>query len=679
MTGLAIAWLSAALFAAEPLDVPAVGREVGEILAQDRYYFCAEDNEFVPDLGDHRWCELAAADGFRRCPGYAQVCERAVPGLDWLRGLDEDEDEDEDSEKAEKQPGKANRAAYKEREPLELPNLGVFAKVLMWALLIGGALALAYVIAKNLVRGREDDDEIEVEAEAGPGDSLIAARAAAMRVVETDVQRLLARAEQAAAAGDHEAAIHDVYAALLRRLEGEQLIAVDYWKTNGDYIHDLQPRPPLRDEVREIIREVEQVQFGAAAAEPARYQSVRAKVLAIVGRATLAFALLLGGATNLGCRLFEDAVGGKRRPDSAALAGLGTGPTGKRAVGELLLAHGIKAKHRTRTIAQLTQTEGAIVLLDSVKLLGEDWDTLLTWVEDDGGTLVIATGQEFPRRVGIDYSPGITTTTAIEVFDTYHYAGLDMVAPPGRVLERRATADGYVGELLARPYDSSDRDPYDYDFDVGFDARSYVVHRSLGRGEIIVFAEPHLLTNVGISVAQNAAFVVGLFRSRDIDEVEFINHYSGAEDPFKSMANAKLGALFLQILLFLLLLYLAVGLPFARLRDSSRQRRRSFVEHVRTLGQRYAQARAARHVASLYSAWALDRLRERLQPGAAQGLHPLAQAIAVRTGRDEGQVMQLLIHVHDLREAGPASRGGAADLELMRQLAQLLDEVGGRR
>jgi hypothetical protein len=41
--------------------------------------------------------------------------------------------------------------------------------------------------------------------------------------------------------------------------------------------------------------------------------------------------------------------------------------------------------------------------------------------------------------------------------------------------------------------------------------------------------------------------------------------------------------------------------------------------------------------------------------------------------------MQLLIHVHDLREAGPASRGGAADLELMRQLAQLLDEVGGRR
>src|SRR5690606_16946111 len=123
---------------------------------------------------------------------------------------------------------------------------GIFAKLLMWALLIGGAIAIVVVIVKNLVRDR-DDDTPEPDAEPDADESLVAARAEAMRVVETDVRRLLARAEQAAARGDHEAAINDVYAALLRRLEGEQLISVERFKTNGDYLADLRSRPPLRD------------------------------------------------------------------------------------------------------------------------------------------------------------------------------------------------------------------------------------------------------------------------------------------------------------------------------------------------------------------------------------------------------------------------------------------------
>ena len=170
-----------------------------------------------------------------------------------------------------------------------------------------------------------------------------------------------------------------------------------------------------------------------------------------------------------------------------------------------------------------------------------------------------------------------------------------------------------------------------------------------------------------------------MFHSLEIDEVEFVDATTGAgaQSPFDSVGNAKLGGLFLQMLLFLALLYAAVGVPFARLRDPTRRRRRAFAEHVRTLGQRYAQARAARYVASLYSSWALDRLRERLQPGAARGLHPLAEAIAARTGRDEGQIMQILVQAHELREPGVGGRGGASELELMRQLATVLDETGG--
>jgi len=673
LTGaLAAAWLSAALLASSPVDGHEAGRDVTRILAQERYLFCAEGNEYQPTTDDLRWCPLGDQVA-ARCPGYTAVCGRRSPSMFGDMPIGEGEGESE-----EQQPGQANTDAYEEREPLQLPDLGIFAKLLMWLLLIGGALAIVVVIVKNLVRDR-DDDQPELEAEPDAGESLIAARAAAMRVVETDVQRLLARAEQAAARGDHEAAINDVYAALLRRLEGEQLISVERFKTNGDYLGELRShalrdgvrsRPPLRDEVREIVRDVEQVQFGAAAADASRYASVRNKVLAVVGRAALSLALLLGGGVLLGCPLLPDP---DALPDSAALAGLGTGPSGQRAVAELLLLNDIEARHRTRSIEQLTGVDGAIILLDDVELLDADWDTLQTWVEEHGGTLVIATGKEFPRELGIDYEVIDSAATKLEPGASHSsFDRLTVAAPAGRVLGLRTGAVGRTERLLLR--------------DPGWEFRQqdlpYVVRRSLGKGEVVVFAEPDMLTNVGITVADNAAFLINLLASREIDEVEFVNAYTGAgpDDPFESVGNAKLGGLFLQILLFLALLYAAVGIPFARLRDLEQQARRSFVEHVRTLGQRYAQARAARYVAGLYSAWALDRLRDRVLPGNARGLHPLAQAIAARTGRDEASVMQLLVHAHDLRDNSQHStRGTPADLELMRLLAKLLDETSNTR
>lgn len=671
---LAAAWLSAALIAGDPVDAPSTGRQVTRILEQKRYLFCKEDNDYQPSMDDLRFCGLAS-EVEQRCPGYTKVCERGselyLDGGMFGSG-------DEGSE-AEKQPGNANEGAYREIEPLELPNLGGFARVLMWLLIIGGVIAIVIVIAKNLIRGRDEEDEPERETEVGADESLVAAQAAAMRQVETDVQRLLARAEQAAARGDHASAITDVYAALLRKLEGAQLIGIEHWKTNGDYLGELRSRPPLRDEVREIVREVEQVQFGAAPAEQGRYVGIRNKVLAVVGRAVLAFALLFGGATMLGCPLFdeeEDAL-----PKSAHLAGLGTSPDGARAVGELLLVHDIEARHRTRSIEDLAASDKAIILLDGVELLDDDWDTLIRWVEEDGGKLLIATGQEFPRELGIDYSVFESDSTVLTPgVEYYYFAQLDVQAPIGRQLELGSLNLGnHSEELLLRP-PSQSADEWSYE---SSRARPYVIRRSLGSegGEVVVFAEPDLLTNVGISVADNATFLINLLRSRDIDEVEFVNEYTGQgpDDPFESMGNAKLGGLFLQILLFLALLYAAVGIPFARLRDPERQARRSFVEHVRTLGQRYAQARASRYVAGLYSAWALDRLRERLLLGTTRGLHPLAQAIASRTGRDEGQVMQLLVAAHELREnSSHSTRGSAADLELMRQLSKLLDEIGRR-
>lgn len=663
------ATLAGALLGAIPVAGPDAGAAVDEILTQDHYYFCAPDNEYHPSEDDQRWCELAATSQ-RDCPGFAQVCARELEHQQWeLSGEPGGEAEGEpESGEREVNGGRgpqqgARSRAKRERRTIELPNLGGLAKVLMWLLLLGIAAGVIAAIARNLVRG-EGDEGPELEPEPDASESLIAAQAEVMRVVETDVQRLLARAEDEARRGQHDAAIANVHAALLRRLEGEQLISVDRWKTNGDYIRALRSRAPLRDEVRELVREVEQVQFGSAVADEGRYRSIRARVLAIVGRAALALALGLGlGVGGLACD--PEPV-----EPSPTLIGLGSGPSGQRAVGELLARFGIDARHRTQTITELTQTSGAIVLLDGAMLVEEDWARLIEWIEG-GGMLVIATGIDIPPKLGISYvsgaqgPDGAVLTELVHERSSWYFENLELAAPPGRALESRT----WTYELLARPVINRDSEPV-------------ALRDTRGEGQVVVFAESDLFTNAALLVADNGALLVNLFRESKIETVEFVDGYTGlgADNPFESVRNARLGALFIQMLVLLALLFLAVGIPFARLRDPPTRRRRAFAEHVRTLGQRYAQARAARYVASLYCAWALDRLRDRLRAGGAGGLHPLAVAIAARTGRSESAVMQILVEANDLREADVhLTRGGSADLQLMRALAELLSETGGVR
>jgi hypothetical protein len=672
MSGATI--LLAALLAGVPVTTSEAAKSTREVLEQDRYSFCEEGNAYPPMLGDQRWCDLTDDESYRRCPGLRDVCNVDIDlgEFDFEFGTGGEEDDEGSGERE----GKANKHARDERDPveIELPNLGGFARVLMWLLLGLALAAVIYAIYKNLVR-RQDDDEPTEEPAPDPGDSLLAARVAARKVVETDVLRLLARAEAAAAKGDHEGAITDAYAALLRRLEGDSLITVDPWKTNGEYLFELARKPALRDEVRTIVREVEQVQFGSASADGGRYSSIRRQVLAIVARATLALALALGLGSQLACDPKQDSI--------RALAGLGTGPSGSRAIGELLIQHDIEARHRMAELDQLAQTDGAIVLLEGITLTTDEWKLLLDWVEHEGGMLVIATGGALPDELGLKYVPGDgrTDLAPASAFDWY-YSSLTLRAPNVWGLEFDMRVASKTDALLTRPrVDQYDAQTSSWTY---ADSQLYAVSQRRGDedGTIVVFASPDLWTNASLTVADNGALLVNLFRSRDIDEVEFVDDFtgSGADNPFESMRDSKLWAVFLQILILLGLLYAAVGIPFARLRDPLARQRRSFVEHVQTLGQRYAQNRAARHVAALYSNWALDRMRERLQPGGvARGLFPLAQAIAARTGRDEGQVMQLLVEAHDLREDQGAVRGTAADLELMRELSKLLAETGSAR
>src|SRR6185436_17207593 len=114
--------------------------------------------------------------------------------------------------------------------------------------------------------------------------------------------------------------------------------------------------------------------------------------------------------------------------------------------------------------------------------------------------------------------------------------------------------------------------------------------------------------------------------------------------------NTKLVPVLLQLLILLLVVFAWRGTRFAQPRDPAERSRRAFAEHVRALGLVYARARATRLALANYAAWALDRLRDRLEPGSDPSLHRLAAAIAARTGRPEGEVMRVLVEARSARD-----------------------------
>src|SRR5690606_12383841 len=122
-------------------------------------------------------------------------------------------------------------------------------------------------------------------------------------------------------------------------------------------------------------------------------------------------------------------------------------------------------------------------------------------VEEDGGTLVIATGEDFPRELGVDYADlyveELRAAQALELLagqDQHFFSELMIVAPAGRVLELRVGALGRSDELLVRVPASFDdyADAYQDYAAPPQGARPYVVRRSLGtagdkQGQIVVF------------------------------------------------------------------------------------------------------------------------------------------------------------------------------------------------
>jgi hypothetical protein len=639
-------------------DVPPLVKSVFE----KNFRFCT-DPAFPLTTDELKWCALVSKED-PRCPALAKACTRGATAE--LVG---------------------KRARQQQIPSISLPLAGLPARILLWGLLAAVVAVIVYTIVKQARGQRAPDKEEALEiATDAPEDPA----AAAARQVETDVQRLLDRARAAAAAGDYGAAIGDAYAALLRKLEGAQLVTIESHRTNGDHVRDVgRQLPALRQRLQVVVGDVEQVQFGGDAPTESRYRSVMSGVVGLLGErlaACLPFVVNLGLGIGLATLVAGCSVDRDRWDHS---------PSGRAGVIDLLQRYGFTPRERLTTLSKIDKSVSALVLLPGATVDDAGWAALATWA-GAGGALIVAGGlRTLPAWVGAQAAAdgaGLASPAPLTVpaAASGRLPRLKAVVPGGRLVKLAAPPAPASGKDEDQEDDGGDGDEAAYTPPATLLARGktpYAVESTYeGGGRALVLADDRLLTNASLLVDDNARLLIELLRPGG-PKLELAGELTGlvSQNPVTSVQRSRLGPAMLQGALLLLLFYAYVGIHFGRPVDPTAASRRAFAEHARALGLLYGRTRAGRHALESYGSYALERMRERLNLVGGKGILAVAEEVATRTGRPLGEVMRVLVEARPatkrdpdpVRERALQEANCAKDLATLRDLATLLAETGG--
>ncbi|MEM7153850.1 MAG: DUF4129 domain-containing protein [Myxococcota bacterium] len=621
-------------------------QEAARVVAD--YAFCT-DPEYPLNDSERRWCPLAE-EAIGRCPALKQACA-AEPAVI----VDEGESHrfgsrrvaprsDRDERARPPEPKRRRSRSKGSDDGLQLPSLGGFGQVLFWIVLGVAVLALGIAIARNTSLGRrrdepepEPDDTARDDDEREPIDDVEA------RVLDAD--RLLAQARDFASSGRWLDAIERAHAALLRRLDRRGEIRLHRSRTTGDYLRELRAHPELRGPVREALREIDRAYFGGQAPDQTVFESILARVQAVLrqaGSTALVWALIIMG---LGCGAISDAL--RYRWDES--------PSGFGATIEFLQELGADAEYATEPLDQIEHPLDAVVIASGAELSPSEWDALEQMVHM-GGLVVVVGGEHSLPWSNIDTWSISTPPADRNLPAWYQFAYSDDLAllwVPDRGVLRSDDA-GYP--TITRG-DSI-----------------YGMSWQIGNGEVLVLPNLDALSSVSLAMPGNAVVIEELLGAPGL-RVRFIDSWTmeGASSPTDSIANSHLTAAVLQLLLVMGLLYWWRGVRFGRPRGSAPPSRRAFTRHAKAMARVYGRAGALPHAAAAYSTWALDRLRASVPHTAGPGLEGMARALARRTGRDETEIVRLLVEAHTAAEQGTVDDDEEAR-RIIRGLMALMNE-----
>jgi Domain of unknown function (DUF4129) len=640
-------------------DQDAIDRTARAAYDEGKYSFCKTPTR---PLGarQQELCELATE--IEGCEGFAAACHTGEVPKDssWLQRLGE--------------------------------WLAPIAKALLYLLVLAIVAVVAIPVVRAILKRRRERRLGEPLKETPNRAQLV--EVAPVHIEEvSDAEQALRLADEHRARGELAHALGLYLAASLAALDRRGAIRIGKHRTNGEYVRGC-AEDSSRPQLREIVRVVDQVEFGGTTPTDEGLARVADRARAIV-RATSAT------LTVLALALFASGCSAPQRSAD---------PAGDDLPVEVLRRNGFKVSALGTSLATMPIPEQGgepmpvvIVDVEKVPLEDEAQAHMMRWVEA-GGVLVLFghvngwPSELRPREVQADTRDLVVRTEDPNAGDEdddedddSNPTGVPIEIKGARTARRdafawkdaesTASASGTTGSGTS----ASRIEP------VAFLGKEiYAARRRIGAGLVLGVANDDLFTNVGVMPAHNAAALVTLVRSASHDlgrrlvfDPAGLNpaalgdlRVARTEDgipppanPFAALMAAGLGKGAWHALAAAILLFLAYGIRQARPRPVERKERRAFAEHIEATGAFYARTHAHVHALGAYGRFLELKLREVLPRGADP-----VQFLASRSGADPQRIAGLYERALSAK-AGDEPRGD--ELAVIEELRRMLDRALG--
>jgi hypothetical protein len=485
-----------------------------------------------------------------------------------------------------------------------------------WLLVAALVVAVLIPIARGVVRMRKTLPVPEPERKRAATVSS-AVPILSELITQSDEEQLLMRARQLAEAGDFGASLQLYLFASLRALDKRGAVRLTKDRTNGEYVRgcgDASAKPALRD----IVREVDRVQFGGERPSQEAVERAAQRAIAIV-RSLPMFVLLL---------VFASGCSGLSAPKPRVR---GDDPAGFELLRDVLHGQGVTVSGLPTSLATMPLPEpgarepAVVVDTDITDLDDETREHLASWVEA-GGVLVLAGfPASWPKPIGASRE----TASGVHKITARRLLARAVPPKPGSEDEEsddEETVDPEPSAIYAHDEEHAEVVASDglkvkgaADRVAWFDEGTpYALSLAQGKGTFVLLATDELFTNVGLARGHNAAALVAILASTSRTAIRMADAEDGVSPPSTPLAallRAGLGLPLGHAAVFAIVLFLAVGIRLARPKPRTPPRRRAFVEHVEAVGTLYARARSAPHALSAYARFADERLRARMPRG----------------------------------------------------------------
>jgi len=584
-----------------PVEATQVEVDSEPALRDEVFRFCHEPGVDLREV--QQWCEVLETVPDEVCPGLRASCDEKQD-VESVEGCEQGEggfgSNSSDGNGASTGPGdpvrRSSGCAESEgcgcTSDLEMGCASMMASLVKWVVALVIAflvIGFAMILIRYFMRRKSAPERVKL----APVQVDVIDRIEPTDVPDLPSGDLLSACRAAMRDGRYGEAVLFARAAALRRLGEAGKLHIHRARTDREYARSVRGDGELHGSLRELLGIVESLRWGGLPADrqlATRSLHLVEQMLLRVGTVVLLFLALVNSSAEASTDAYS--------------------PEGSAALQTVFENQGYDVAWRLRSVRTITDEVEFLVLdATSIRMGEEDWSAVRTWVEE-GGALLVAGDVEkgFPEM------------------------GVRMVPSEQAVLQPSGNWDGWEG-LPVLPYGPL----YLYEpseahvlvnglWTTGVPMQSpvetqegaLIAYLPLGWGHVFALADERLLWNASLIVPENERLLGqifdGVLTSEDTGvsgrgqlELALIGGVA-ASSTADSLFEARMLPFVVQLLLLMAVAVFWLGWLFGRPKPQLQSDRHHFAEHVRALGQRYAQLRASRRVLVAHADLCLQRI-----------------------------------------------------------------------